>query len=55
MATTKQLNLIQRLALEREVPDRWRGMVHAVVWDLRHITDVEAAGLIRELLKAERR
>ena len=54
MATTKQRDLISKLAREREVPVRWRGMIDAVVFSDRDLTAAEASGLIGILLKAQR-
>lgn len=54
MATTKQRDLINKLAREREVPARWRGMIDAVVFSDRDLTAAEASGLIGILLKAQR-
>lgn len=54
MATTKQRELIDRLANERVVPNKWRGMVHDVVYSTRDLTSAEASGLIGILLEAQR-
>ena len=51
----KQRELLERLAVERQVPIRYRGIIDEALWGVRDLTPGATAGLIGMLLKAPRR
>ena len=51
----KQRELLERLAAERRVPIRYRGLIDEALWGVRDLSNAATAGLIGMLLKAPRK